>query len=123
VLLIKNIEFIETDRDPYEIINLKSPYEAVEVLSNRGREVVSVNEIRELIRGRRFVRPSDNKDIIVGCSKKAEDVIGIQYEAWDTLEKDCQAWSAKTSKLISEISDIKKSGLFKRIKFVFTGIS
>lgn len=122
MIIIKNIDFIETDRDPYEILSTTIPYQPIHVVSNDGPETIDHTILRELIRGRRFRRPSDRKDMIIGVSEQAQDIIGIQYEAWDRLDEECQKWSDRCSYLTNENKAIKETGLWNRIKFVFTGI-
>ena len=123
MLLIKNIEFYETDRDPVQIIRQSGSYEAIQVISDRGGCVVPLSEVRELVYGRRFVRPSDGTDLVVGVSQQAQDVLGLQYEAWQNMSDaldTCQAASAIKSR---EIEDAKKATLWTRIKWVFNGYS
>ena len=123
MLIIKNIEFIETDRDPYEILSHQmSSYQAIEVMTDKGKDFIGGTELRELIRGRRFVRPSDGLDIMIGVSKQAQNVIGIQYEAWENMEESHNLAIDKATHTANKLAKLKKSNLWKRIKFVFTGI-
>ena len=45
---------------------------------------------RELVRGRTFIRP-DGTTICIGTSKQAQEVLGIQYEAWETMKDELGA--------------------------------
>ena len=123
MILIKHIEFIQVDRDPYQMISCSAPYEAVEVLSDKGDVVVPINEVAELIKGRRFVRPSDNVDITIGLSKQAEDVLGIQYEAWDELQKRADDYWNNFIAIRERIEAVQKMSFWERFKGVFSGFS
>ena len=87
MLIIKHIDFIEVDKTRCEI--LSHPPIPLFVKDNRGpKEIDSVEVESELVIGRRFRRPSDNIDMYIGVSKQAQDVIGLQYEAWGNLHRD-----------------------------------
>jgi len=91
MIIIKHIDFLEVDRTRCEILS-KPHFEPIFVKDNEGPRLGDFAEIhKELIVGRRFIRPSDGTDIYIGVSKQAQDIIGLQYEAWNNIEKPWQA--------------------------------
>ncbi len=120
MILIKNIEFYETNQDPIEIVSHMMPYEAIEALSDKGDVVVPISEIRELIKGQRF-RRSDGVDIIVGLTKQAQDILGLQYEAWDNMQKELEITHNSLQVANETIKAVTQANIWTRIKYLFCG--
>ncbi len=123
MILIKSIEFYETKMDPIEIVNPNILYKQSLVTSNYDKEYAEVSDLRELIHGRRFRRPSDGTEIVIGVSKQAQDLIGIQYEAWDNMEKQLDSYYRESMKTRSILTKIEKANLLTRLKWIFTGVT
>ena len=119
MIVIKNVEIFEVDRNPIEILSTTLPHQHVFPCSG---DPVSVEVFRELIRGRRFVRPSDGTDIVVGMSIQAEDVIGLQYEAWDEINNSLNYFRSSLAKSDSEIMRLKSARFWERFRWLFTGV-
>ena len=124
MLVIRKVEFLEVNKDPLELLATTQPGMPVEC----GEELVPVDFFKELIRGRRFVRPSDGIDIIVGCSRQAEEVIGLQYEAWDNLQNAYAAEQINHHRTTSEMYEYKsrvdemfRSSFWQRLKWLVIG--
>lgn len=118
MILVKNLEIIETDRDPMEIVSMHLPHDYIPV--NGGEKAIPCKQLRELIRGRRFRRP-DGKDMIIGMTRQVQDIIGIQYEAWDTLNEALDSYRIQARKYESALDNLHNSGFFKRLKMLFIG--
>lgn len=121
MILIKKIEYIETDRDPIEIVSMNRPDAFVPVLTDTGKEHIEVKEIIELVRGRRFCRPSDGLDIIIGMPKKVQDLIVIQYEAWDRMATENTNTHLALSAALRKTREDGKASFFTRLKWLFCG--
>ena len=128
MILIKHIDFIEVDRDQVELAHFERPEMSYRVDSNEGDQIVPGEVIRELIKGKRFRRPRDNMDIYVGISKQAGDVLGLCYEAWDTMERALNNSSAiqaialkQHQRLEAELKEIKSLTFFQRFQILFKG--
>lgn len=124
MIIIKDIEFLEVDGDKYEILS-KNPSDPIETVDGKWVDGILV---RELIKGVRFRRPRDNIDIVVGTSKQAADIIGIQYECWQNLEMELNNlrvisanYKVKINNLSNELNDIKSSTFLKRLNQLFFG--
>lgn len=123
MILITKIEYCQTDRDAYEIYH-SDLYEKSEPLfscnSVSPRTPVSDSVVREVVRGRRFVRP-DGLEVMVGMTEQAADVLGLQYEAWQELEDRAnENWALyHNHKRVLEAT--KKAGFFTRLKWLFMG--
>lgn len=123
MLIVKNIEIIEVDRDPWEIVSLTRPFQAIKVF-NPGKnrpERIAENIFREMIQGQRFIRP-DGQELLIGCSRQAEEIIGIQYEAWGNMSEVREMTRGQLRKAEKELSDLKQLTFWKRLKALFTGI-
>lgn len=124
MIIIKNIEIIEVDRDPWELI-AKIPMDGV--IPVNGNKYIETKLFIELIGGQRFVRP-DGKELIIGCSKQAEEVIGIQYEAWGNMSKEWEITRqelyterGERLKVEGELLKVKQLGFFRRLVALFKG--
>jgi len=115
MIIIKKIEIIETDRDQVALLPMESPNTLVFPCGNQ--------EPVEIIRGRRFRRPSDGTDIIVGVSKQAERIIGIMYESWDNLQKSYDNISKEMRRYRKKVEESKKANFMQRLKWLFKGYS
>lgn len=127
MIVIKNIEYYEVDRDEWRIHVMTEPHRAMPV--NDGAAYVETDVLDELIRGNRFRRPSDGIDVCIGMSKEHQKLIGIQYEAWEGMSDNLYRASRDASKYKLElgrkkvfIGSLESAGLWQRIKWVFTGI-
>ena len=130
MILIKSVDFIETDSDPYELYH---KYADDKVFFVDPKELMKeVEYTSEFVYGKQFRRPSDGKDIIIGVSKQAQEVIGIMYEAWETqakryddLRKACDVERQYKYWIINEFetykNNIKQATFWQRLKWVIYG--
>ena len=125
MIVITKIDFIETERDPLELIH-RYGLDGRIPFSN-GRKEIEAKELMELIRGRRFVRP-DGKEIVLGISRQAQDVLGIQYEEWHRMNLRLKVATDEKLSLMKElntytgiIKEAKKATIVQRIKWLFFG--
>ena len=87
MIVIEHIKYFKVDRDIAEIMQMR-PFEAISVITDAGKDYMSSEDLqKEIIRGRRFVRPYDGTDVIIGTSKQVADLINIQWEAWEEMEQ------------------------------------
>ena len=117
MILITKIEYTEVDGDVREIFQHKRR----PIFRNNHRERVDEKVVREVVRGRRFCRP-DGREIAVGLSEQAADVLGLQYEAWRELEQRAENHRNREMNLDWELLAIKKAGFWTRLKWLFTGV-
>ena len=120
--LIQSVKYIEVNRDPYEIASATPPGYQVQVNTGEGPRFEDVCVLTELIHGRRFVDPLSGTEVVLGVAKEVQELIGLQYDAYETLEKEVQTWVACSSRLRAEVNRLKAAGFWSRIKWVFTGI-
>lgn len=90
----------------------------------------------ETIRGVTFRRP-DGTEVVIGASKEAQDIIGIQYEAWHELEgqykNQCiqRSFAERANKklifdnepLIKTNTALINASLMASIGWIFTGVN
>lgn len=125
MIIIKSCEVIDVGDVTIKDIYRYQPWECLPV--NDYSAVAEVSEIKELIRGRRFVRPSDGIDVYLGCTKEVQDLIGIQYEAWDMLQENYNQSVSNYTRLMTraeelkrEIREMKSLSFFGLIKWFIT---
>ena len=70
----------------------------------------------EVIYGVRFKRP-DGSTINIGTSKQAQEVIGIQYEAWKNLEKELHRAGSELNSLRKEKKFFQDMGFWSRLRW------
>ena len=86
MILITDVTTVEIDEDKIDELRFNIPTDWVS-LPNAvgGRTNIETKYVREIVYGRRFVRP-DGQTIAIAYSSKAEEVIGLTYEAFQNAE-------------------------------------
>lgn len=121
MILIKHIEFLEVQGDEHRILHEAEPWELLPAVDQDGPSATDVATIRsEYIRGKRFHRKGHT--VVIGCTEQASGVIGIQYEAWDNLERALEASREARRDLTELLLLYKAATLWKRLKWLFTGV-
>ena len=115
MILVESIKFMEVPDDIWEIVHMRSPYDGIEVITADGERVVATNLILELVTGRRFRRPSDGTDIMIGWSEDVQKLLGMPMECWENQEEH-------RNQLIAENNRFRQAGLWQRFKWLFTGV-
>ena len=115
MILVESIKYFETEKDPHEIYHTQGPYSGIEVITAKGEEIVATNVLIELCHGRRFRRPSDNADVVIGWSEDVQRVLGMPFEAWENEEEF-------RNQLEKEINRFKNASFLTRLKWLFTGV-
>jgi len=117
MIVIEDIKFFETNRDPVEILHMTPSH--MPILIN---DVLYEQEtFRELIHGRRFIRPSDKTDIIVGIPEKSQKILGLMYEAWNNMEESLNSAQKMFFLAQEELRNIRKASFLKRLNWLFFG--
>ena len=87
MIVIKNIDYVTVDNereirfDMYpRHLPCMSAYDPDKILKFDTVET-------EIVHGRRFVHP-DGTDIVIGMTSYVQDLLGIQYDAWDNMQDD-----------------------------------
>lgn len=123
MIIIKDVDTIEVDENTLiqHLIRL-SIFDVMPCKDNNGKIVgEDTHYIEEVVRGRIFRRPRDNKDIVIGMSKKAQYLIGIQYEAWENMEKRIEEKRKEIIKLETIIKKSTEASIFTRLKWLIFG--
>lgn len=125
MILVKSIEVIEVESNDFHTIQYCNPDTMIRV--NKGRDMLPASVLLELVRGQRFVR-GDGTEIVIGMAQPVQDILGLQFEAWENLQND---WSiADNSRVIAgrlakgyqlELEELSSAGFFERLKMLFTG--
>lgn len=125
--IITDIKVLETNESTYELE--RHTYLGNETYIQFEGEVVPVNVVKELIRGRRFIDPKRGVDIVLGCSQEVGDILQLQYDAFenmsqniDTLLRHKDILSRQNVDLRKRFVKVLKAGFFTRLKYLFTGI-
>lgn len=88
--IITEIKTITVNKSRWDLKKLENPYSQFEARNELNEYVpTSVNEISELIQGRKHTRP-DGSQLILGYPKEIADTIGIEYEAWENMERSIE---------------------------------
>lgn len=119
MIVITNIETINVpDKEWHELIHYeKNPNEYIPI--NNYTDSVEASYIYERIHGRRFCRHSDGLDVVIGMSKQASDVIGIQLDAWKNQEELIQSLRDELHYTKLEIDRRKNMSFINKVKFLF----
>lgn len=129
MILIRGIDWIEVDSDQVEFMVPRTSYSRVSAAGCPSYEKIKI----ELIRGRRFVRPSDGTDIVVGVTDEAGKILGLQYEIWktmetslyhalearDAIERELTRTRVELERAAMRLEEIADENLWKRLKRIF----
>lgn len=125
MIIICNAEYYEVDGDVGTIYSY-DPHQMVRV---NGNEAVYAQVLQEKVKGRRFRNPRDGTDVVVGLSKDVQELIGLQYEAWDNLEKAYEAANRNYNQIYHEVTawrkkfdELENASVWRRILWVFKGL-
>jgi hypothetical protein len=135
MLVIKDVDVIEVDLDDYHRIH-RFDYSDHSWI-DKGHFIDTVTT--EDILGRRFVNQR-GETVVMGCSKKVEETIGLAFEVFDStvcakdrelhtardeicrLENRSQALERKVKTLSQRLGNVRHAPWYKRLKWVFTGV-
>jgi len=127
MIVIKNIEVLKTiDDSPIKIVIEKPDSKYTDIKGNAGDDIFT----HEIVYGRKFVK-KDGSVIVIGMTKYVQEIIGIQYEAWDNLLQKCsnlrltkdsleRNLSRVTKEMYqykAELDYMKRAGFFRRLKY------
>ncbi len=123
MIVIKDVDTIEVDENTF--IQYMIKYTGSDIIPCKNSEGGIVGEdikyVSEAIRGRIFRRPRDNKDIVIGMSRKAQYLIGIQYEEWENMEKRIEEKRKEIIKLETIIKKSTEASILTRLKWLIFG--
>lgn len=136
MIVIKSIDFFEVHGERHEFYDryIKNGNPLMKVGTAVGSDQVMVEEVAELIKGREFRSPG-GRSVVIGVSAQAQDIIGIQYEAWENqsrlveeLSRDNGRLTTKADQLhrqskekLIELNEIKTASFWVRLRWLFFG--
>jgi hypothetical protein len=120
MIIITKVEALKTEKDieelEWQIYCEQNSHTKI------GDDFVPVEYAREIIRGRRFVNPSRDIDVVIGVTGKVGDLLGLQYEAFENMEKEIEVLRIKNQTLHRKLDSFTNASLWKRLKYSFTGV-
>ena len=122
MIVIKSVEVLESERDVMQTQELCYDPRTFEI-PFFDHKVEDVKVVRELIKGRRFVHPERRIDVVIGMSSKVGEILGLQYEAFESMQNSIATLQETNSAIFDEIEEIRSFGFWKRLKCLFTGIN
>jgi hypothetical protein len=124
MILITKVETVVVDRDIVKM-SVDQGYDYVPLSG----PLIPIKRFNELIRGKRFINRKRNIDVVIGVTGEVGELLGIQFEAFESLERTCEELQdriiCKTIEAIGykdKLSAIENSGFFKRLKWLFCGV-
>ena len=134
--VIKSMEVIEVAGDQYSLTSLLNDnlYRPLPVQTAKGTELMTVEAVTEIIRGRRFQTPKGN--IVIGLTQEVSEILDIHYEAWRAKDKLIDEQSQQIYELTYKgrdlelqnvgyklkLDELTEASLWTRIKWIFRGI-
>ena len=127
MIVITNIEYLETNRNPIELIR---EHGHSGFIPCKGNQVIETKVMLELVRGRHFHRP-DGTEICIGMSRQAQDILGLQYDIWDNMRQELDAADSEIASLRKKLSeyigvrkdieDARSASFITRVKWLLFG--
>ncbi len=127
MLIIKKVEYIKVPEDhPYFMH--KTPKNMVPVYTDAGKTHMSLDKIHtEIINGIRY-RNSSGEKMVIGCTEKAAKILGLQYDTWESKEKEMQLcykdldmYRGKLRKAITNLEKFRSLNFLGRLIFLLVG--
>jgi hypothetical protein len=121
--LIRKVEVLEVE-DKFDKL-LEFPIYSTEYNKLRfdlKDDPVTVHE--EIVKGRHFYRINEfgkKEHWVIGATKEVQDLIHIQYEAFETMEKTMETWSQRYTDMCDKIEKINNKKFWQRVKYLFGG--
>ena len=114
MIVVTEIKAIKVPDDFREYV-LRTRTDTIPVECNGFHDDMSTHEVVELVRGRRYINPRDNTDVIIGYGTEAEKIIGITYDCFERsqqLKEDAETKLFNKEKELQMIRSIKKDNDF-----------
>jgi len=119
MMIIKDVEVLETNKDICEVMHAFGNPQQFYEFDNQKVEEMEV--VQELVREHRFTHPNGT-EVIIGMTNKAGKILGLQYEAWESMKSQMDTLMSNYETVESELNEIKSLGFWKRLLCLFTGI-
>lgn len=122
--IITEVKVIETPKSIHEIAYWVADAK-IKNIPNIGfdGQILNTEIAVEIIKGRRFINPRLELDVVIACNKEAGELLGLQYEAFENLDMENITLTKEITKLNKKIQSLKNVSIWKRIKFLFKGVS
>ncbi len=129
MLLIKDVQVCRVpDRETFYQYMEDSPVPRDYVPVDGGKDVMPIKIYRELVRGRVFVNRNKQK-VCIGMTNEAGEILGLEYEAWENMNRSLDAVRHEVSDLRTKLSQaqttltrIHNGSWWVRLKWLFTGV-
>ena len=122
MIIIRSVEVDEVDEGVYTILH-RNPCDYIP-----GTDLPPSTMVSEVVTCRQFVR-SDGTDVMIGMSCEAADVLGLQYEAWNEMERNLESQNQKFTDLCRQVGrmgaklyTIHQARWWTRLKWLFRGV-
>ena len=127
MLVITDIQVIEVDRDYCELAFFNNDGKCYCNTDTAG-EPCNIIITRENIYGREY-KNSNGKYVCIGMSKKVQDALGLPFDEFEAmsatifeLRNDLAVCKGRLIRCNSELDEMKKAGIMKRLKWLFLGV-
>ena len=118
MIVITKVECLETPRDVVKIVHehtgMSRYFDASRSMSQEDIKVVEAS-----VRGRRYVHPERGIDVVIGVASSAGKQIGMMFEAWESLSKQCDEYRETSQRQGALICRIRSWNFWKRLAFTF----
>ena len=104
MIVITEIKILETQHDWIEFAYSNLP----QLKYTSPGELVADKEyfMKELVRGRRFIKPN-GEEIVIGITNQASEILGILYESYDNMNRELISGMDELRSCRSYLSDCK----------------
>lgn len=123
MIIITRIEYLDLGNKTEAEIMTYEPHKAgVPVLYDTRREgpnLVQADYLREKLLGRRFRRPSDGRDIVLGLPKREQALLGLMYDSYDTLETSLKITAGQLARCEATLKQYRTMTFWQRLRFAF----
>jgi hypothetical protein len=116
--ILTKIEYIDVDRNPYEMVAL-AKNSGEHFVKSDNSEFVDVEIFREKIQGVHFVSTFHGLDFWMAATENVDKILKTVFSCCKQAENGVGALNKKISDLENEIATYKKAKFLKRLKYLF----
>ncbi len=119
MLIITDVETVDSKTDGQKFLEAVDDIPELQNPSIPIERRVEIAE--EAVKGRRFVRPSDGMDVVIGMTCKAQKELGLMYECWESVASDLNKANRSVKIVTLQLELLRAASFWQRVKMVFTG--
>lgn len=120
MIIIKHVDFVELPASRVAELCVMPDYSLD--IKTKDEDDFRLYYLTETIKPQNFINQR-GETVRIGCSKQAQEVIGIIMDSFNYMNKENQRQHELNMLWTCKLRKIRNAGFFKRLVWLFTGIT